>query len=281
MKESRYLALLLPLLCFSCNAGNQTEGETEQTRIQAIKLLSQQEEKENVRIIPYQVTPSSASQKIDLDLRFENGEDPSPYLEAKADEEKGTITLTCLQDFSKTATLLISSHFASEVKATITIDYTKKIKSIEKAQSTVWYTSLTSSTTFPAGEVEQKARGFYSPVYSSYSKVATPGGEAQYKVTSDIIVAYKNGKTSPYGEIDQSSTTLRDCPVGAPLLSLFDNMYSSYSKEEKKAVNAFQMWGVMRYYYVEISYNGQSFKQLMIHVIRFYVNSLPSYDPAL
>ncbi len=281
MKESKYLAFLLPLLCFSCNAENHGHKGTEAEKIHAIKLLAEKEERENVRVIPYQVTPSTASQKIDLDLRFQNGEDPSPYLSAEADEEKGTVTLTCLQDFAQTATLVISSHFASEVKASITIDYTRKIKSIAKSQSTVWYTTLTSSTSFPAGEVEQKAKEFYTPVYSSYSKVTTPGEEAEYKVTSDIVVAYKYGKTSQYGEIDQTSATLRDCPVGGPLISYFSNLYSSFSDAEKKQVNAFQMWGLMRYYQVEISYNGRSFKQLMIHVIRFYVSTLPSYNPTL
>ena len=115
----------------------------------------------------------------------------------------------------------------------------------------------------------------------SLKDISKPIGVSEYKVTSDIVVAYKYGKTSQYGEIDQTSATLRDCPVGGPLISYFSNLYSSFSDAEKKQVNAFQMWGLMRYYQVEISYNGRSFKQLMIHVIRFYVSTLPSYNPTL
>ena len=42
-----------------------------------------------------------------------------------------------------------------------------------------------------------------------------------------FIKLFKNGKYSKYGNIDQSSTTLRDCPVGAPLLSYFSNLYKN------------------------------------------------------
>ena len=98
---------------------------------------------------------------------------------------------------------------------------------------------------------------------------------------SELWELFKNGKYSKYGNIDQSSTTLRDCSVGAPLLSYFSNLYKSFSKEEKKAVNAFGRWGLYRYYKVTMSYNGASYEKAMLHVISFSVNALPGYDPTV
>ena len=134
--------------------------------------------------------------------------------------------------------------------------------------------------------INQDMSAFYTNVDDSliaaFTKLNTKSDNSS--LVNDIISfikLFKNGKYSKYGNIDQSSTTLRDCPVGAPLLSYFSNLYKSFSKEEKKAVNAFGRWGLYRYYKVTMSYNGASYEKTMLHVISFSVNALPGYDPTV
>ena len=274
------LVLLLPLLCFSCAESKQSDESAEQTKAQAIQLRLASQSEGNVRTLSYQIYPVTSSQKVDLQLLFADGSDVSSCLTAVAEESTRTVTLTCQKAFSKEAKLTLYSSLDHRVQATASINYTKKLLGISSSASS-WRTELTNGASFPESEPEKKAKEFYSPEFSEYSKVSNPSEEVVMKVEKAIIAPFKNGKYSKYGNIDQSSTTLRDCPVGAPLLSYFSNLYKSFSKEEKKAVNAFGRWGLYRYYKVTMSYNGASYEKAMLHVISFSVNALPGYDPTV
>lgn len=278
--NAKPILLLLPFLCFSCSQKEEPTPSVEEERIQAIQLRSASQSADDARTISYQVYPVTSSQKVNYTLSFSDGSDASDCLTASLDETAKTVTLTCLKAFSQEARLTLSSQLESSVKAVASINYTRKLLGIGYSGN-AWYTELTSTANFPEGDPAKKAEEMYLPEFSEYSKLADPSEKVVQKVEKHIIVPYKSGKYSAYGNIDQSNTTLRDCPVGAPLLSYFENLYKGFSKEEKKAVNAFGKWGLIRYYNVTMSYNGATYEKYILHVISFNVNSLSNYDPTV
>ncbi len=281
LMKQKPLLLLLPFLCFSCSSPNEkTSTQSEESPKVAVRLLAS--EQDNVRTLSYKVYPASAPQSVDFSLSFQSGASTSDYLSATKDEAKQIITVTCLKAFSEEASLTISSSSSQQVKASVSINYTKKLTGIKKANPSYWYTTLSSSAALNPTEPSQKAQEFITPVYCDYSKVANPAEKAVYSEKLDIIAPYKNGNAaSEYGNIDQSSELLKYGTDGGKIFTYFANLYASFTDAEKKAVNRFKEWGLYRFYDVTVSYNGKQYSESIMHVINFKVASLPTYNPTL
>ena len=279
MKRS-YFLLALPLLCFSC-AGNEPAESASPAETRKVIRLALASSTEKSRVFAYSVNPSGSNQSVTLDLSFdeESELEINDFLKAEADVGAGKITLTCLKPFSIPATLTIASSYDEEIKRSISINYTRKLLSIIETGSTYWQTSLTSSSNFPSSDPLAYAKKAYIPTYTDCTKYPDEGSSASYEVTLSKIVTYTNFKSNVYGQVDTANNTLKECPVGGPILSYFNNLYSSYSKAEKHQVNLFGEWGIYRFYDVKITYNGETYSNIIHHTIKFYVNSLSSYDP--
>lgn len=275
------LLLSLPFLCFSCATSNDKQSSLSEEKPQMqVRLLASSQE--NVRTLSYKVYPESAPQNVDFVLAFSSGASTSDYLVAAKDEEKQTITVTCLKPFSEEAKLTIASSFSKAAETSVSINYTKKLTGVSRADQCYWYTALNSSTVLDSGAPSKKSTEFFSPIYSDYSKVVNPSEKPVYSEKLNLIVAYKNGNlASAYGDIDQSSALLKSGTDGKAIFAYFSNLYASYSDEEKRAVNRFKEWGLTRYYDVTVSYNGKQYTELMMHIINFKVSSLPTYNPTL
>lgn len=86
----------------------------------------------DVRVFSYTVTPSTATiQDVDCTLKYIDGTDSSAVMKVEVDQSAKEITLTCLQDFDKQIKLEVVSQFDRTKKASINIDYEKKLKEIE------------------------------------------------------------------------------------------------------------------------------------------------------
>ncbi len=245
-----------------------------------IRLLASNDE--NVRTLSYKVYPTSSPQSVDFSLSFSSGEAVSDYLSAAKDETNQTITITCLKPFSEEARLSIASSFVQSVEANVSINYTKKLTGVNRASQCYWYTTLSSTAVLNPTDPYTKSKEYFAPVYSDYSKVANPAENPVYTIKLNNIVAYKNGNlASTYGDIDQNSSLLKEGTDGNAIFTYFANLYSSFSNEEKKAVNRFQEWGLTRFYDVTVSYNGKQYTELMMHIINFKVWNLSTYNPTL
>lgn len=281
LMKQKPLLLLLPFLCFSCStsAGKESHQSEEEAKL-SVRLLAS--EQDNVRTLSYKVYPANAPQNVDFSLSFQSGSATSDYLSATKDENNQIITVTCLKPFSEEANLTISSSLSNQIKASVSINYTKKLTGIKKANPSYWYTTLSSSVSINPTEVSQKAQEFITPVYSDYSKVANPVEKPVYSEKLNSIVPYKNGNlASAYGEIDQSSELLKYGTDGGKIFTYFANLYASFSNAEKKEINRFKEWGFYRFYNVTVSYNGKQCSEQIMHVLNFKVANLPTYNPTL
>lgn len=122
------------------------------------------EKRFSYKIIPYNAT----DQTVIASLKYDNGEDCSEAMTINVDQEKKEIVLICKSAFNQKIIGVIASKENSSVKATITIDYVKKLLDI--------HSRIIPSEYYFGGEctlnnlADFSAESFIQPTYSIYTK---------------------------------------------------------------------------------------------------------------
>lgn len=134
-----------------------------------------------VQTFNYSVTPANASnQAVTATVKYKDGTDCSAVMAVTTDTATKTISLTCKGEFAKQITLTVTSAANASAKATATIDYEKKIKSV---------TSSVESITIDANSTATNDSNFYTVNYSQFSKDKTYNFEKTlnvYDVDEDL-----------------------------------------------------------------------------------------------
>lgn len=98
-----------------------------------LKLLSTKENSDGTvtKTFTYSVNPSNSdNQGISVTAKFIDGSDCSAYITATKNETEKTISVTCKKAFSKQVKVEIVSSDNASAKATVTLDYVKKLLSL-------------------------------------------------------------------------------------------------------------------------------------------------------
>lgn len=137
MKSKKLLLcslLLAGLLTTATGCSTKSEsGLVHKDNIE-MKLLSTGTDSENhiTKTFTYSVLPSNASNpSVGYTLKYADGTDCSSAIGVSIDEDNKRITLTNLTDFSKQIIFTLYSKENSNIKSSLTIDYEKKLKSLD------------------------------------------------------------------------------------------------------------------------------------------------------
>lgn len=137
MKSKKLLLcslLLAGLLTTATGCSTKSEsGLVHKDNIE-MKLLSTGTDSENhiTKTFTYSVLPSNASNpSVGYTLKYADGTDCSSAIGVSIDEDSKRITLTNLTDFSKQIIFTLYSKENPSIKSSLTIDYEKKLKSLD------------------------------------------------------------------------------------------------------------------------------------------------------
>lgn len=137
MKSKKLLLcslLLAGLLTTATGCSTKSEsGLVHKDNIE-MKLLSTGTDSENhiTKTFTYSVLPSNASNpSVGYTLKYADGTDCSSAIGVSIDEDSKRITLTNLTEFSKQIIFTLYSKENSNIKSSLTIDYEKKLKSLD------------------------------------------------------------------------------------------------------------------------------------------------------
>lgn len=106
----------------------------------SLKLLSTSTTKEGyvVKTFTFGVEPANATdQTVTASAKYKDGGDCSAVMSVAVNNEAKTIALTCKAAFSKQIIVTVTSNANSSAKATITLDYVKKLLAINDKNSTI------------------------------------------------------------------------------------------------------------------------------------------------
>lgn len=136
----------------------------------SLKLLSTSTTSEGyvVKTFTFGVEPANATdQTVTASVKYKDGSDCSAVMSVAVNNEAKTIALTCKGAFSKQIIVTVTSKANSSAKATITLDYVKKLLSINRKKTEInigaGVTGTTYATNFSINEM-------ITPSYSVYTK---------------------------------------------------------------------------------------------------------------
>lgn len=137
--------------------------------------------------ISYSISPSNASMEdVKVTIKYYDGSDCSNVMSVNHNQNKKEITLTSLNEFNKPIQLRVESVMDKSIYAIATIDYTKKIKSVN-----------VNSNVFVSKEYRIESKTLFAPVYSTYTKDADltytlSGGNIEIIDTNEKITEIYN-----------------------------------------------------------------------------------------
>ncbi len=136
-----------------------------------LKLLSKTNNSygEQDQVFSYSVSPANATnQAATAAVKYQDGTDCSAVMVVSVDTTAKTIKLSCKAAFSKKITLTVTSSANSSAKATATINYEKKLKSITAKSPNI---QLGGTGTISGSVKKDRINwtDFYTPNYSVYT----------------------------------------------------------------------------------------------------------------
>jgi len=136
----------------------------------SLKLLSTSTTKEGyvVKTFTFGVEPANATdQTVTAAAKYKDGSDCSAVMSVAVNNEAKTIALTCKAAFSKQIIVTVTSNANSNAKATITLDYVKKLLSINKNKTDINIGAGMSGITYDSNFA---LNSMIDPSYSVYTK---------------------------------------------------------------------------------------------------------------
>lgn len=139
---------------------------------------------EKDQVFQYSIEPSKATNhSVEVSLTYSDGSDCSEVMDYSLDLKAKQVTLSCKSDFSKQIKVVLTSLSNKNAKATILMDYLKKVKSLGLTQNLAvvndyddWnctiatYNRITDFNVYVYGNLVSK---MISKEYSSYTKDIT------------------------------------------------------------------------------------------------------------
>ena len=161
-----------------------------------LKLLTTNEAEDGsiTKTFNYTITPANATnQNVTATAKYKDGTSCSSVLTTSVNSTDKTISIVCKSAFAQQIEVVVTSEANENAKATIKVDYVKKLLSIESKQA---------STYFIGNGYEDKENyltnlnvlNFINPVYSIYSKDKTYTFEVYEKYPSSVY-ALCGGRT--------------------------------------------------------------------------------------
>lgn len=166
---------------FSRNPFEQAEKDSTKDDVEtsikengvSLKLLSTSTTSEGyvVKTFTFGVEPANATdQTVSATAKYKDGSDCSAVMSVTVNNSAKTIALTCKAAFSKQIIVTVTSNANSSAKATINLDYVKKLLSINKKNVTIDiganFPGITFNNSFAIDQM-------ITPSYSLYTKDKT------------------------------------------------------------------------------------------------------------
>lgn len=139
----------------------------------SLKLLSTSTTSEGyvVKTFTFGVEPANATdQTVTASAKYKDGSDCSAVMSVAINNEAKTIALTCKGAFSKQIIVTVTSKANSSAKATITLDYVKKLLSISKNKTEINIGAGMSGITYDSNFA---LNSMITPSYSVFTKDKT------------------------------------------------------------------------------------------------------------
>lgn len=149
-------------------------SETIESRGVKIKLLSTRtlEDQSVEKTFSYSVEPSNATNKdVKVSALFIDGSDCSSVITTAVDKETQTITITCKGAFKQKIIVKVTSVDNPEAYAEVTLNYVKKIESIEGTITSL-YVGNGWTQNYPEQHIDTTVTyaDFITPTYSDFTK---------------------------------------------------------------------------------------------------------------
>ena len=153
---------------------NSGVKETIESRGVKIKLLSTQvqADKSIVKTFKYSIEPSDASNKeVKVTALFADGSDCSSVIATSVDKNNQTITITCKGAFNQKIIVKVTSIDNPNAYANVTLNYVKKIESIEGTITNLYVgKGWKYDTVSDHSDTSVTYADFITPTYSDYTK---------------------------------------------------------------------------------------------------------------
>ncbi len=155
--------------------------------------------------ISYSISPNNASMEdVKVTIKYHDGSDCSSVMRVDHDQSKKEIILTNLNEFNKPIQLKVESVMDKNIYAIATIDYTKKIKSIN-----------VTSDVFVSKGFKINSKTLFIPVYSIYTKnvdltYTLTGGNIEIVDTGEKITEIYNLGEEGINFLYQYATLIKD-----------------------------------------------------------------------
>lgn len=149
-------------------------SETIESRGVRIRLLSTRtlEDQSVEKTFSYSVEPSNATNKdVKVSALFVDGSDCSSVITTAVDKETQTITITCKGAFKQKIIVKVTSVDNPEAYAEVTLNYVKKIESIEGTITSL-YVGNGWTQNYPEQHIDTTVTyaDFITPTYSDFTK---------------------------------------------------------------------------------------------------------------
>ena len=149
-------------------------SETIESRGVRIRLLSTRtlEDESVEKTFSYSVEPSNATNKdVKVSALFVDGSDCSSVITTAVDKETQTITITCKGAFKQKIIVKVTSVDNPEAYAEVTLNYVKKIESIEGTITSL-YVGNGWTQNYPEQHIDTTVTyaDFITPTYSDFTK---------------------------------------------------------------------------------------------------------------